>query len=113
MKLRGCGEVDPGNPNSLFLNPNAFRVAAPFTLGNVYTLPNLLGCRYLNEDFSLDKAIPIAERFKVRLGGMAHNILNRHQFGGLRTDISLPQTFGRLTNATSARTLQVYGRIEF
>jgi hypothetical protein len=113
VKVTGCGSSDPGNPNSRYLNTNAFQAAAPFTLGNAYTLPDVLGCPYLNEDFGIDKATSISERWKLRIGVMAHNILNRHQFGGLRTDISQPSTFGRFTNASDARTIQLYGRIEF
>ena len=44
VKATGCGSINPGDPNSRYLNTNAFRNAAPFTLGNAYTLPDVMGC---------------------------------------------------------------------
>jgi hypothetical protein len=46
----GCGDIDAGNPSSRYLNLNAFRDAAPFSLGNVSMLPTARRCGFLNED---------------------------------------------------------------
>ena len=61
----------------------------------------------LNEDFSLGKKIPIAERLQAEFRADAFNAFNRTVFGFPNADLSSPG-FGTITSQrNNPRTLQV------
>jgi len=114
IRATGCSSLQPGNPNrQSILNINAFADPAPYTLGNVYTLPNVRGCGFFNEDLGLDKAVNLSERWKLTFGAMFRNALNRHQFVGFGTDIDSPGGFGVPTATTAGRQVQLYANLNF
>jgi hypothetical protein len=113
----GCGDYNPGNANSRYLNVNAFIATAPFTLGDTSQLRQTRGCAAFNENLSLQKRFPITESKRIVLGGDFFNVLNRHQWTGLTyptsSNINVPSSFGRFTGASNPRTIQLHFRFEF
>src|SRR5262249_49526501 len=54
----GCGDVQPNIAGkSTYLNRAAFQNPPPFSLGNVFVLPTVRGCGYIDEDLGVDKGI--------------------------------------------------------
>jgi hypothetical protein len=106
--VAGCGDMDPGNPSSRYLNIKAFRDAAPFSLGNVSIVPNARRCGYLHEDLGIQKAFPIREHTRFILGANAQNLFNRHYLTSLNTDIDIPASFGRFSNTSFGRSIQLF-----
>ena len=112
----GCGDYDPRDPQrNTYLNIGAFFEPAPFTLGNTRVLPNVNTCRFVNEDVSIAKKFHIKELVNVELGADFFNIFNRHFWNnrGFRQSISSPGTFGRYTQASRSRSIQMHLRINF
>jgi hypothetical protein len=109
----GCSGYQPGDPSSRFLNVAAFSTPAPFTFGNTRTLSNVRGCPYAVENVSLIKRIPVSERIQFKLAANAFNMLNRHYWTGLSSDINNLATFGRFSGATSPRSIQLAVKVEF
>jgi hypothetical protein len=109
----GCSNYNPNNPSSRYLNLNAFSTPAPFTLGNLYTLPGVRQCGYQNENVSLSKSFQIAEGKRLKLSGNFFNLLNRHDWSGLASNINNSTTFGTYSSATAPRIIQLSGTIEF
>ncbi len=106
-----CGSYTPGG--SPYLNVAAFSDPAPFTLGNTYMLPNVRGCPYFNENISINKYFPIREAIRFKFSANFFNVFNRHQFGGLGSNIDSPSAFGQFTSASTPRQIQLSGRLEF
>ena len=94
----GCSGYQPGNTSSRFLNVAAFSTPAPFTFGNTRTLI---------------KKIPISEKVRFQFAANFFNLLNRHYWTGLSSDINNLTTFGRFSGATSPRSIQLAGKLEF
>lgn len=107
-----CGSFHRGGTTP-YLNIAAFSDPAPFTLGNTYMLPSTRGCPYLNENISISKYFPIHENIRFKFSATFFNALNRHQFGGLGSNIDSPSAFGNFTTASSPRTIQLSGRLDF
>lgn len=108
-----CGSYNPfGSGNNTYLNVAAFSPPAPYTPGNVATLPDVRGCANFSEDLSLQKLFTIHERVRLLFSGDAQNAFNRHQWVGLRTNIETPG-FGQFTGATGPRLMQLHVRLEF
>jgi len=111
---QSCSDYDPNNPaKNRVLNPGAFSVPAPFTFGNVRTLPSTRACGYLNENLSILKAFSIKESLNVRFGAEIFNLLNRHQWMGIQADVNNPDAFGRYSAASDPRTIQLQLKVEF
>ncbi len=108
----GCGNYVPGTTNP-YLNIHAFSDPAPFTLGNVYVLPNVRSCGYLNENLSISKGFRITESMRLKFSANFFNAFNRHAWTGLGTDVDNPATFGTFSGATAPRTIQLAGRFDF
>jgi hypothetical protein len=113
IKAQWVGKFNPYT--DVYLNPAAFSIPAPFTLGDV---PRTIGTRsfaWYNEDVSLAKEFKIGERFNFTLGGNAFNIFNRTVFGG--PDTGNPTTnsdYGHINSqANTARVLQISGVLKF
>jgi hypothetical protein len=111
--VKGCGAINPGDPNSRYLNINAFRDAAPFSLGNVAVLPSARRCGYLSEDLGIEKAFAFREHARAIVGANAQNLFNRHFLTSLSTDIDVPASFGRFSGTSFSRSIQLFARIEF
>ena len=107
----GCGDIDPGNPSSRYLNRAAFQDAAPFSLGNVAVLPTARRCGYLSEDLGIEKAFPFREHARAIVGANAQNLFNRHFLTSLSTDIDVPASFGRFSGTSFSRSIQLFARI--
>lgn len=106
-----CSSYTPGG--TPYLNINAFATPAPFTLGNVYELPNFRTCNYYTENLSLSKSFRITEGSSVKFSANFFNAFNRHTWTGLDTDINNPTTFGQYTGTTAPRSIQLMGRFTF
>jgi hypothetical protein len=109
----GCSGYQPGNPSSRYLNVAAFSTPAPFTFGNTRTLSNVRNCPYAVENVSVIKRIPISERVRFQFAANFFNLLNRHYWTGLSSDINNLTTFGRFSGATPPRSIQLTGKVEF
>jgi hypothetical protein len=109
----GCSSYQPGNTSSRYLNVAAFSTPAPFTFGNTRTLSDVRGCPYAVENVSLIKTIPISERVRFQFAGNFFNLLNRHYWTGLSSDVNNLATFGRFSGATPPRSIQLAGKFEF
>jgi hypothetical protein len=110
----GCGGVNPNSPTGgQYLNPAAFVQAAPYTYGDLSTLPNTRNCPYYDEDLSFQKLTKVREHFAVLFSADFSNLLNRHTFTGLQTNVSETGAFGRFTSATDPRITQFHLKLEF
>jgi hypothetical protein len=100
---------------SLYANPAAFSVPAPFTIGNApRTLGDLRGPGFENEDVALWKDTVIAEKFKIRLRAEAFNVSNRVVFAAPSLNLSTLSQFGRISSqANNPRQMQVSVKFEF
>ena len=104
---------DPGKGNR-YLNPSAFEVPAPYTYGNA---PRNLGTRgfaYYNENLGLMKRTYFfGEKANFELRFEMFNVFNRHQFGGINTNLSDPSNFGLVSGASGHREGQIAAKINF
>jgi hypothetical protein len=113
QQATACGNYDPGNPaRNRYINPAAFTDPQPFALGNVSQL-HLRNCKFIEEDLGIDKDIQLTERARLRFGTMISNIFNRVVFFGLSTNIDVPSSFGKETQAVPGRNVQFYMKFEF
>jgi hypothetical protein len=109
-----CGDYDPRDPSrNQFLNINAFRTPPPFTFGDTFQLSSTRPCGYLNENLAVLKTFSITERVGVKFGAFFFNLLNRHQWIGLATNIGVPGSFGRYSGAWDPRTVQLNLKVQF
>jgi len=109
----GCGDFDPGRGDR-YLNVGAFSDPAPWSFGNASrVLGSVRTCGSLNENISILKNIPIAERIRFQFGADFFNAFNRHTWGAPGTDIDNPQAFGTITSTGPGRVIQMHARIEF
>ena len=116
-----CSDYDPNDPNSRYLNIDAFSEPAPFTIGDTRVLPNVRTCGEVNENFSVAKRFQITERLNVQFGADFFNVFNRHgqdyllSLFGVGVNISDPGTFGRYQNIfpTPPRTIQFNFKLRF
>ena len=49
----------------------------------------------------------------VRIGGALFNVLNRHYWGGLQTDLDTPESVGRFTTVSGPPTGRLWMEAEF
>jgi len=111
---QGCADYDPNNPaKNKVMNISAFSAPAPFSFGNVRTLPGTRDCGYLNENISVLKDFPIKESMRIRFGAEIFNLFNRHQWFGIQADVNNPAAFGRYSSASDPRTVQLQLKLEF
>ena len=104
---------NPNDPNSRYLTIGAFSTPAPWTFGNTYRLPSTRDCGLLNENIAFNKTFPVRESVRFEFGAEFFNLLNRHQWLGLRSDINNPTTFGRYTIAGPPRSVQLHLKLNF
>lgn len=111
-----AGDFDPARDR--YINPAAFSIPAPFTLGNAPRwFSDLRKFAYLNEDFSIIKRTTVNERINVEFRADFINAFNRVVFGSdvggnqfaaiANANLSDPATFGRVSSQTNLpRTIQ-------
>ena len=113
QKGQGCSGFNPAS--SLALNPKAFSDPAPWTFGDAGPYqPNVRSCGLLDENFSLNKYIPLyKERARMQIGANAFNLFNRHPWNGPNGDID-SSAFGTINGTQlGGRVIQVHARIDF
>ena len=94
-----------------WVDPGAFGLPPPFTVGNAPRLLNVRGDTIQQYDMTLSKYFPITERGRIELRGEAFNLFNRPQLGTPNMSFGSP-TFGRITSTIlPARFLQLGVRI--
>lgn len=91
-----------------YLNASAFSAQSNYLLGNatrydplVRSFPNL------NENVSLGKTFPLAERFRLDFRAEAFNLLNRIVFGAPNTNLSSTSFGLAATQSNSPRQMQL------
>lgn len=94
-----------------WFNTDAFQITPQNTLGNG-PRASLFGPGQNVWNLSLMRDVPIREKVTFTFRGDAYNAFNHPQFNGLGTSIT-SGSYGQLTSAQDARTLQVSGRIRF
>ncbi len=99
------------NTNLFWLNPNAFRAAAPLTFGNSGRNV-IVGPGFMNFDLSLFKTWNFTERYNLRFQFEAFNALNNVRFNPPDVNVASP-TFGRILGALEGRRLQLALRFTF
>jgi len=107
-RLGGSGQAQA------YLDPNAFRKAAAFELGDVPRSSGRLRSPVgFQDDLSLLKEFPIHERLGLQFRLEAFNLLNKVQFGVPNTAFG-SSTFGYITTqANSPRNIQVALKLTF
>jgi hypothetical protein len=110
------GNFDPAR--DVYLNINAFRQPAPFTIGNGARVePNARGFGYYNEDFSVIKRFPFnwpTEASNIEIRWEVFNLFNRTTFNNPNSDINDPASFGRVTGqANTPRNMQFAIKLNF
>ena len=65
-----------------------------------------------NEDVGLQKNTRLTEKVRFQLRAEFLNVLNRHQFGGISTNVT-SLTFGQVTNVFNNRQVQLGARLDF
>jgi Carboxypeptidase regulatory-like domain len=118
-----AGDFDPAR--DLYINPAAFEIPAPFTLGNAPRwFSDLRKFAYLNEDFSIIKRTSVNERVSVEFRADFINAFNRVVFGSdvggnqfaaiTNANLSDPETFGRVSSQSNLpRTIQFGLKINY
>ena len=97
-----------------WFNTAAFQAPAPLHFGDSPKSPNIQGPAWYNLDFNIHRNIhiPLTEQTHLELRGECFNCTNHTNFlppSGLQGTI----TFGQITAAQAARTLQVAGKFWF
>ncbi len=106
------GKFDPNK--NLYLNSNAFKTPAPFTIGNAPTVLNVRVFPSLNENLGLMKRTYIKERLNVEFRFEMFNAFNRTVLGGPATNVSDPFNFGKVTSqANGPRTAQFAMKLNY
>jgi hypothetical protein len=101
------------SPNDTYLDKAAFSQPAPLMLGTAarrYTA--VRGFGVINEDLALSKSNRLTEKFLLSIRAEFLNALNRHQLGGISTNVTAIN-FGQVTNVTGNRQIQVSARLDF
>ena len=101
------------SPGDTYLNKGIFSNPAPLTLGTAaraYAQARTFGI--INEDFGLQKSHFFAEKFRLQLRAEFLNAFNRHQLGGVVTDVTNP-LFGQVTSVSGNRIIQLGARLDF
>jgi hypothetical protein len=83
------------------------------TLGNSpYRVSSVRNFGTMNEDIGIQKNHKIGERFRFQLRAELLNALNRHNLGGIITNVTSP-SFGQVTTVSGNRTVQLGTRLDF
>jgi len=96
-----------------YLNKSLFSDPAPLTLGTAaprYAQARNFGT--INEDFGFQKDHRIREKVRFQLRAELLNAFNRHQLGGIVTNVTDP-LFGQVTGVSGNRAIQLGARVDF
>jgi len=118
MKVSGFSKdsfnlANTASPTNTYLNKSVFSDIAPLTLGTAairYTQARGFGT--INEDVGLQKGYRISEKYRVQIRAEFLNVFNRHQPGGIVTDVKNP-LFGQVTSVSGNRSVQLGARLDF
>lgn len=108
---RGKGDLQYLNKAAFARVPIISASGAPARPGNLGDGAIRLPGRW-NLDFSLGKNFAITERVKFQFRGDMFNVLNHTDFSAVSTGITAG-SFGRFTNKTNARVIQLNARFSF
>jgi hypothetical protein len=100
-------------PENTYLNKSLFSDPVPFTLGTAaprYT--TIRGFGTISEDMGLLKNFRVRERYRFQVRGEFLNVFNRHQLGGINTNIK-NVLFGQVTSVSGNRSVQLIVRLDF
>jgi hypothetical protein len=97
-----------------WFNTTAFAAPAPLTIGNSNKFPNIQGPGRANFDYSMIRFIPLPwrEGMRVEMRGDFFNLFNRANFNEPAGVFGTP-TFGQVTAAAAARTIQIGMKLWF
>jgi hypothetical protein len=110
----GSGNLLGSSPPA-FIDKNAFRVPASYTLGNSpRTMPYGLRSPWSpNENIAIRREFKIRENLRFAFEGNAFNAFNRTVFGSIGTNIS-SANFGQVgTQSNTPRQFQLVAKIIF
>jgi hypothetical protein len=100
------------NPNAAcWINPNAFAIQAPGTLGNAGR-SNIPGPGFFQIDMALSRIFRVRERMNLELRGEAFNLTNSYRAGPVTTAKNSAQ-FGQILTALDPRIMQVALKLAF
>jgi hypothetical protein len=110
-----CGNFDPnGTTNNHYLNSAAFSNAAPFTFGDVSTLPAPKGCGFTGESIAAQKIFTLTERAHLTFSADINNVFNRHSWmGPFYNSTGDPADFGVYRVASTPRLIQLHMKIDW
>ena len=86
------------------MNPAAFAVPSPGTLGNL-SVGSVVGPAVTQFDAALSRSFQVTERQRVEVRAEAFNVLNNFRKGTLVTSLN-SLTFGQITTALDPRIMQ-------
>ncbi|WP_051669526.1 TonB-dependent receptor [Bryobacter aggregatus] len=95
-----------------WFNTAAFTTAQPYQLGNASRFP-LHGPGINNTDLSLMRNFHFRERAMLQFRGEFYNAFNHPNFRNPGTNLSSPQTFGKITGAQDSRVTEFALRLFF
>jgi hypothetical protein len=101
-----------------YLNPAAFAVVPKSTVSGATLRAGTYGNNVLRGpgsfvvDLALSKNFDLPRQLKFQVRADLFNALNRVNYGGIVTNIE-SRTFGQVTSAGEARTIQLNGRVSF
>ena len=115
QRVNLIGDPRAGVTGTQYLNPAAFAVPTPGTLGN-YPAYSVFGPPTKNWDASLQKAFPIGEHLHADFRVEVYDFPNHLSFFNVNTgsfSATPPSSFGQVSSATDPRTLQLAIRLNF
>jgi hypothetical protein len=101
------------SPNNTYLNKSLVSQPANLTLGT--SAPRYSQIRdfgTINEDLALQKNHQLTEQVRLRLRAEFLNTFNRHQLGGVNTNVN-NVNFGQVTSVSGNRQIQLSLRMDF
>ncbi|MCW5979505.1 MAG: TonB-dependent receptor [Bryobacteraceae bacterium] len=105
--------ANTSSAGNTYLNKSVFSDIAPLTLGTAaYRYAQARGFGTINEDFGLQKAHRINEKYRLQIRAEFLNVFNRHTLGGIVTDVKSP-LFGQVTSVSGNRSVQLGARLDF
>jgi hypothetical protein len=99
--------------SNTYLNKSRFSDPAPLTLGNApFRVTSVRNFGTINEDIGVQKNHKIGEKVRFQLRAELLNAFNRHNLGGITTNVTSP-SFGQVTTVSGNRTAQLGTRLDF
>jgi len=103
----------PASQVNTYLNKSVYSDPVPLTLGRAaYRYTQVRSFPTLNEDLGLQKVHRFSEKCRLQLRAEFLNLLNRHQLGGVNTNVT-NALFGQVTSVSGNRQVQLGARFDF